>query len=67
MNTNPTHPYTLDVSKLPDGRFQWAIRRDGKLFQRSDRTHDSEQGARKHGHKVIEALFREGVWDSRRR
>src|SRR5688572_20226459 len=46
MNDNPTHPYTLDVSKLPDGRSQWAVRERGKLLQRSDRLQHSEQSAR---------------------
>ena len=66
MNKNPTHPYTLDVSKLPDGRFQWTIRERGKLLQRSDRPHSSEQSARENGQKAIEGL-RETSRDDRRR
>ncbi len=66
MNENPTHPYTLDVVKLPNGRFQWSIRERGKLLQRSDRLEASEQAAREHGFKAIEAL-RAPQWDERRR
>ena len=66
MNGNPTHPYTLEVVKLPDGRFQWSIRERGKLLERSDRLQPSEQAAREHGLKAIEGL-RAPKWDERRR
>ncbi len=67
MNDNPTHPYTLDVSQLPDGRFQWAIRERGKLLQRSDRLQNSEQSARENGLKAIESLLGTPNRNDRRR
>jgi hypothetical protein len=67
MKENPTHPYMLDVAKLPDGRFQWAIRERGKLLQRSDRLHPSEPAAREHGFKAIEGLLGHATQDNRRR
>lgn len=59
MSENPTHPYTLEVqaSERPAGTFQWAIRKHGKLVQRSDRTLRSEADAQKSGEKEIERLF----------
>ena len=40
-----TYPYTLEVlsCEKPAGHFQWAIRKHGKLVERSDRAH---QGSR---------------------
>lgn len=53
---NPTHRYTLTI--LPNGRlaghFDWAIRKHGKLAERSDRPHPSEQSARKSGEEALE-------------
>ena len=59
MTTDATYPYTLDVSPCtkPEGHFQWAIRKHGKLIQRSDRAHRSEQGARENGQAEIERQF----------
>ncbi len=67
MAENPTHPYTLDVSELPDGRFQWAIRERGKLLQRADRPQPSERAARENGLKAIEGLLGNPGRDDRRR
>ncbi len=67
MAEKPTHPYTLDVSKLPDGRFQWAIRERGKLLQRGDRPQPSELAARESGLKAIEGLLSDAGKDDRRR
>ena len=63
MTTDPTYPYTLDVSPCtkPEGHFQWAIRKHGKLIQRSDRSFRSEDDARKDGEKVIEREFSDGT------
>jgi hypothetical protein len=50
-----TNAYTVDV--LPahrPGHYQWAIRRQGKLVQRADRFHTSEEAARRHGLEEIE-------------
>lgn len=54
-----TYPYTLNVQPLekPAGYYQWSIRRNGKLHQRSDRTHPSEAKAREHGLAEIERLL----------
>jgi hypothetical protein len=55
---NRHHPYTLDVQPGPKaGTFQWALRKQGKLAQRSDRTFRSEEDARKDGEKAIERQF----------
>jgi hypothetical protein len=59
MTIENTHPYTLEVkpSDRKPGTFEWTIRRHGKLIQRSDRLHRSEQDARKDGEKAIEREF----------
>jgi hypothetical protein len=59
MSTGSTHPYTLDVkaSDRTPGLFEWSIRRNGQLIQRSDRFQRSEDGARKDGEKAIERQF----------
>ena len=52
------HPYTLEVQPgSKTGIFQWAIRRHGKLVQRSDRVLRSEEDAEKDGFKAIERQF----------
>jgi hypothetical protein len=57
-NVTPTHPYTLEVHPGPmTGTVHWAIRRDGKLVQRSDKIHRSEADARKCGLRQIERQF----------
>jgi hypothetical protein len=55
------HPYTLTVlpTEKPAGHFQWAIRRNGKLIERSDRAHPSERSARERGHAALERQFRD--------
>ena len=54
-----TYPYTLDVkpSERTAGAFEWAIRKHGKLVQRSDRMHRSEAESRKDGEKAVERLL----------
>lgn len=61
MTTN-THPYTLEVGPNPrrEGIWQWAIRKHGKLIQRSDRDLPSEARARAHGLETIEKLLQGG-------
>lgn len=41
------HPYSIAVEPLkkPEGQFGWAIRKHGKLTERSDRTFTSEAKA----------------------
>ncbi|GEP00167.1 MULTISPECIES: hypothetical protein [Methylobacterium] len=59
MNDNETHPYTLEIipPKADGGSYQWAIRKHGKLAQRSDRNHHSEAKARENGMAQIEKLL----------
>ena len=59
-----THPYTLEVEPLKNtgGPYQWAIRKHGKLVQRSDRKHPTEAKARASGLAQIEKLLA-GVGD----
>ena len=42
-----TYPYTFEVERNPksEGVWQWAIRKHGKLIQRSDRAFASETKA----------------------
>ena len=58
---NETYPYTLTIS--PSERlarhFDWTIRRRGKLVERSDRAHPSEQSAREQGQAALERQFRD--------
>jgi hypothetical protein len=60
MNDNPHHPYTLEVSacERPAGHWAWAIRRQGRLLERSDRPHHSESSARKKGEEALERQIR---------
>ena len=50
-DVNPTYPFTLDIHPCakPAGHFAWAIRKHGKLLERSDRPHHSEHSARQRG------------------
>ncbi len=52
-------PHTLEVmaSERKPGQFEWTIRRQGTLIQRSDRIHRSEVDAQKDGEKAIERQF----------
>ena len=54
-----THPYTLEIlpPKAEGASYQWAIRRSGKLVQRSDRNLESETKARSNGMAQIEKLL----------
>ena len=55
-----THPYTLEVGLSPSGKsFQWAIRKHGKVFQRSDRQTPTEAKAKEDGMATIERLLTE--------
>jgi hypothetical protein len=57
--TTNTHPYTLEIlsPKAEGASYQWAIRRSGKLVQRSDRSLTSETKARESGMAQIEKLL----------
>ncbi|WP_336492291.1 hypothetical protein [Methylobacterium nigriterrae] len=56
---NDLHPYSLDVQPIPSkpGRWQWAIRKHGRMLQRSDRSHPSETEATRDGLKTVERLL----------
>ena len=57
MTETVPHPYAIEVAALtkPEGQFGWAIRRSGKLIERSDRPYTSE--AKAHA-KALEAIER---------
>lgn len=57
-----THPYTLEIvpPKADGATYQWAIRKNGKLTQRSDRSLPSEAKARASGMAQIEKLLTGG-------
>src|SRR3712207_6509309 len=58
---NSTSPYTLEVRlcEKPAGHFQWAIRKHGKLVERSDRAHSSERSAQESGQAALERQLRD--------
>ena len=58
---NGTYPYALEVlpCEKPAGHFQWAIRKHGKLVERSDRAHPSEHSARESGQAALERQLRD--------
>jgi len=58
---NATYPYTLTIlpSEPLAGHFDWALRRHGKLVERSDRHHPSEQSARESGQAALERQLRD--------
>ncbi|MDR7040522.1 hypothetical protein J2X36_005305 [Methylobacterium sp. BE186] len=58
------HPYSLEIlpPKAEGASYQWAIRRSGKLVQRSDRSLPNEAKAHENGMAQIEKLL-SGVGD----
>jgi len=54
-----TYPYTLEVTPAikPSGHFSFAIRRKGKMVQRSDRAYPGEDKARERGLNAIDKLL----------
>ena len=56
MSMNQTHPYTLELSPSPrgDGSVGWAIRKHGKMLERSDRMYRTEREALKSGNEAVE-------------
>ena len=56
MSDDVPHPYSIEVLELtsPRGQFGWALRRSGKLIQRSDRPHPNEQKARASAMAAVE-------------
>lgn len=57
---NKNHPFTLDITpaQRTAGHFEWAIRKHGKLVERSDRPQSSERSAREKGQAALERQFR---------
>ncbi|MFL5203743.1 MAG: hypothetical protein ACJ8B9_16845 [Microvirga sp.] len=58
---NTTYPYTLTIlpSEKRARHFDWAIRKHGKLLERSDRLHPSERAARENGEAALDRLIRD--------
>jgi len=59
MANNSANPYTLEIEacERPAGHFTWAIRRNGKLFQRADRVQTTEEAAERSGLAALEKLL----------
>ncbi|WHQ68525.1 hypothetical protein [Methylorubrum extorquens] len=59
MTDPATHPYSLEIlhPKKEGGSFQWAIRKNGTLAQRSDRDLRTEAKARENGMAQIDKLL----------
>jgi hypothetical protein len=56
MSDQAPYPYILEIisAKKPAGHFQFAIRKHGKMLQRSDRAYPTEEEAHKRGLAEIE-------------
>ncbi|SDA14850.1 hypothetical protein SAMN02799622_01217 [Methylobacterium sp. UNC378MF] len=68
MTDKVPHPYSIEVSPLakPEGHFQWAIRKSGKLIERSDRPHRSEAKAFESAMEAVERALKPGADGGRR-
>lgn len=55
MSDDVPQPFSVEIHKLdkPAGSFGWMLRKDGKLMERSDRPHTSQDRARE---SVMKAL-----------
>ena len=55
MSMNQTHPYTLELSPSPkgDGSVGWAIRKHGKMLERSDRMYRTQHDALRNGQEAV--------------
>lgn len=62
-----TYPYTLEVEANPraPGTYQWIIRKNGTMVQRSDRAQPSAAKARAQGDETIEKMIHGGGEDRR--
>ena len=60
-DNNATYPYTLTILPIErlTGHFEWAIRRHGKLVERSDRPYPSERSAQESGQAALERQLRD--------
>ncbi|MEE7439451.1 MULTISPECIES: hypothetical protein [Methylobacterium] len=56
MTADVPHPYsvTIEPLKKPEGHFGWALRRSGKLIERSDRAFTTEVKAFENALRAIE-------------
>ncbi|AWN40158.1 hypothetical protein [Methylobacterium durans] len=56
MTNEIPHPYEIEVLPLekPAGAYRWVLRRGGKLLERSDRPHPSEEKAWASAVKALE-------------
>ncbi|ACA16038.1 conserved hypothetical protein [Methylobacterium sp. 4-46] len=63
MTNNSLHPFAIEVSPLttPKGHFGWAIRKHGKLLERSDRPHETEAKAHARALAALERTAHPGA------
>jgi hypothetical protein len=63
MTQTHSHPYTLELapSSKGDGSVGWAIRKNGKMLERSDRMFRSEHEALKSGQEAVERALSGGT------
>ncbi len=56
MTSDVPHPYsvTIEPLKKPEGQFGWALRKHGKLAERSDRPFLTEEKAFENAMRAIE-------------
>ncbi|GEP05321.1 hypothetical protein [Methylobacterium oxalidis] len=56
MTNEIPHPYEIEILPLekPAGAYRWVLRRSGKLLERSDRPHSSEDKALASAIKAME-------------
>jgi hypothetical protein len=59
MKQEEAYPYTLEVlpCDTPAGYFRWVIRERGKLLQRSDKPHPSEEAALKSARAELDRVI----------
>jgi hypothetical protein len=67
MSNAVPHSYSIEVSPLakPESHLQWAIRKSGKLGERSDRPHRSEAKAHESAMGAVERALKPGAGGGR--
>ncbi|RVU13774.1 hypothetical protein [Methylobacterium oryzihabitans] len=67
MTDDTLYPFTIEVSPLsaPKGHYGWAIRKHGKLLERSDRAYENEAKAYNRALAAVERALHGGA-DARR-
>ncbi|MGY2052260.1 hypothetical protein [Methylobacterium sp. JK268] len=60
-------PFVIEVLPLtaPQGQFGWAIRKHGKLLERSDRPYETEAKAHARALAAVEKMAHPGAGDRR--